>query len=536
MTSENGVVRRARSKGRQQHVVAIIAVLSLTTTLFAVTPMATPPASAATPIRVRMMSFNIQYGAYYSTIRAVVSAIERSGADVVALQEPYGKTRRIARMLGGWYFSPRLHVISRYPIVIPAEAHVPGNAGGSIPEGLWGYLLLDDGAVAVVAQTHTPWWPNGMSRMRRGLPEDRVLFGERKKLTWLQPHLDATAGPLAAGLPTFFLGDLNSPSHLDWTPEAVAALGWQPPTVSPYPEGERYAIDWPVTVAMEDAGFRDSFREARPDPVAEPGFTHCVRRFCSRSSLWNRIDYVFSAGPTLTLRSVVMGEGGPFSDRISRPWPSDHRAVISTFALSPMQPAPFAAPIRERVATGGTVNVAFDHPSEADREIGLWSLGADPASDPALASSPVDDALDHGVAPVDSQGLDPGMYKVALLDGGGDVVGSSTVALVDRDAPVTISTSQAVYAQGDPVEISWAGGRGNRYDWLGLYRAGCQDPERCSLPLWRYVDGRVHGAASFLDSSDGAWPIEPGRYVVHLCVDDDYRCIATTDVFRVVAI
>ena len=57
---------------------------------------------ASVPIRIRVMSFNIQYGAYYSTIDAVVKAIERADADVVGLQEAPGKTRKIARLLG-WY-------------------------------------------------------------------------------------------------------------------------------------------------------------------------------------------------------------------------------------------------------------------------------------------------------------------------------------------------------------------------------------------------------------------------------------------------
>ncbi|MGZ8630538.1 MAG: endonuclease/exonuclease/phosphatase family protein, partial [Actinomycetota bacterium] len=45
-------------------------------------------AGTPTPVRLKVMSFNIQYGASYSTLAAVVLAIESADADVVGLQEP----------------------------------------------------------------------------------------------------------------------------------------------------------------------------------------------------------------------------------------------------------------------------------------------------------------------------------------------------------------------------------------------------------------------------------------------------------------
>ena len=60
-------------------------------------------------------------------------------------------------------------------------------------------------------------------------------------------------------MPVFLTGDMNSPSYLDWT--AVAAVR---PQVA-------YPLVWPVSKALADAGFRDSYRDAYPDPVARPG-------------------------------------------------------------------------------------------------------------------------------------------------------------------------------------------------------------------------------------------------------------------------
>ncbi len=492
----------------------------------------TAGAAGSPPIRLTVMSFNIQYGASYSTLGAVVKAIRAADADVVGLQEAFGKTRRIARMLG-WYASPRMHVVSRFPIVHPDGSRVPGSPGGRIPEGAWAYVVLGDGAVAAIAQTHTPWWPSGMYAMLQGGSEAEVLAGEQGKLAWLQPHLDAVATPIAEGLPTVFVGDLNTPSHLDWTPEAVDALGWQPPYLDP--PGERFPVAWPVTVAMADAGFTDTYRTIHPDPVADPGFTYCADLYpaCGRWDTWDRIDYVFTAGPITPIHSRVVGEGGPYTDIVSLPWPTDHRAVVSTVDVTPVAPPSFAAPTDERVVAGRNVDVIFHDPASGGRTIGIWALGDDPTSDPAAVSATVDAGADDGTVRLDTDGLASGPSTVALVDGG-TVVASARLAIVDGEALPTITTSKHRYAQGEPIEVTWTGGPGNRYDWLALNR-NCFDPSACALRQWRYVDGRPFGSARFTKGSEGIWPLRPGRYAVSLCIDDDYRCVATSSVFRVVA-
>jgi exodeoxyribonuclease-3 len=57
----------------------------------------------------------------------------------------------------------------------------------------------------------------------------------------------------------FLTGDFNAPSWRDWTPEMV---------------GERfqirYAVKWPVSVAVEGTGFVDSYRQVYPNPSVIP--------------------------------------------------------------------------------------------------------------------------------------------------------------------------------------------------------------------------------------------------------------------------
>ncbi len=395
------------------------------------------------------------------------------------------------------------------------------------------YLLLGDGAVAAIAQTHTPWTPNGLQPMMQGAGPAEVAAKEQGKINWLAPHLEALAQPITDGLPTFFVGDLNSPSHLDWTPEAVEALGWQPPWLDP--PGDRYAFAWPVTVAMEDAGFRDSYREMHPDPIEDPGFTYCTDLFpaCGRWDTWDRIDYVDAAGPSTTVRSQVVGEGGPYTDIVSRPWPTDHRAVVSVFDVAPVHPPSFAAPIDEVVSMGRRVRIAYADIGATGRTVGLWAPGDDPATSPPLVSAAIDDDAESGRVSFATTGLEEeDVLTVAMVDGDG-VIADSSVTLLEH-APPWVSTTEHRYDQGEPIRVEWFGAPGNRYDWLSLNR-GCFDPEACPLRQWRYVNAESIGTGRFTRDSEGIWPLRPGRYVVGLCVDDDYDCIATSEVFRIVA-
>ena len=82
---------------------------------------AAAPARAA-PVDVRVMTFNVWLGGDVVDFGGVIRAIEASRADIVGLQEAEGNTRRIAEALGWPYWSDRLHVVSRFPLIDPPEA------------------------------------------------------------------------------------------------------------------------------------------------------------------------------------------------------------------------------------------------------------------------------------------------------------------------------------------------------------------------------------------------------------------------------
>ena len=507
---------------RTRSVTLMLAAALVASLLMAAAPAAEAAGSSTTsvaPVRLRVMSFNIRYGAFYSTIQAVAKAIVAARADVVGIDEPFGHTRKIARLLG-WYAAPRLHTISRFPIVQP-----PGSVGR------WGYLLLGQGRVVAIANNHNPSSPYGPNLVREGVPKSVVLQKEQGRVRWQQPFLDALAPLVAAGQPVFFVGDFNSPSWRDWTPAVVHALGWQPPTV--HAKGPRYAIRWPVSLAIEHAGYRDSYREVHPNPITDPGFTWTSGHpTLAPWDVLDRIDFVWTAGPTTTLASQVVGNPSPWTDIVSRPWPSDHRALVSTFSVVPAIAPTFVAPYDVRVAAGHKLRAAFHAPAAAGRKIGIWARGTDPTTDPALTFATLNAAAVDGVKPLSTGGLAPGDYALAMLDSGGALLSRVIFSVVDPQAPPTLTVSKRHFARGESISVTWTGAPGNRFDWLGLTR-GASQPGDAPLLEWRYIQAKIFGSGLINAGARGGWPLPPGRYRVSLCVDDDYRCIASTAAFRI---
>ena len=90
-------------------------------------------ADPATPLRI--LSFNIELGGAHVSFDSVINAIESAGADIVAVQEPYGGLPEIAQRLG-WYYNLRHHVI----VVRPRTRTMPASSP-------WFYVLLPVPAV-----------------------------------------------------------------------------------------------------------------------------------------------------------------------------------------------------------------------------------------------------------------------------------------------------------------------------------------------------------------------------------------------------
>jgi len=302
------------------------------------TLLSAAPAGAET---LTVMSFNIWGGGGNEgkDISQTVAAIRASGADVVGVQEtrlegeactadacpPTGASvaAAIAAALG-WHVhdqtaeNPALWanaVISRYPI-------------GAVSANDLGVQLDVNG---------TPVWLFNIHHDDEPYQPYQVLGIEYGPAPFVKTAAEAegfardTRGPamdllmadmtVAGDAVTLVTGDFNEPSHLDWTPEAVAA-GQQP-----------LAVMWPTTLRLTEAGFTDAYRAVYPDPVAKPAFTWTpMGDEADPEDHPDRIDFVFVKGARVTSASIV-GETGPRSDIALDPWPADHRAVVATIAF-----------------------------------------------------------------------------------------------------------------------------------------------------------------------------------------------------------
>ena len=81
--------------------------------------------------------------------------------------------------------------------------------------------------------------------------------------------------------------------------------------------------------------------------------------------------------------------------------------------------------------------------------------------------------------------------------------------------------------------MAWSNVPGNRFDWIGIYRRGA-DPAVASYLLWTYTGEAIYRysilASTTLDeTSEGRFPLRPGKYTREVLVDDAYEAVATAD-------
>jgi endonuclease/exonuclease/phosphatase family metal-dependent hydrolase len=501
--------------------------------------LAFTPTAVAAPVVVKVMTLNIFYGGDEwnlrngqwcadpagcpETLGHVVSTIQAADPDIVGLQEGTANECVIADRLG-WHCEPRLQLISRFPLVDPPGAN-----------GAYALAEVATGRFVAISNVHLPSDPYGPYWVRDGEPRDVVLDLERTtRLPAIQRQLDVLPGLAAAGVPVFLTGDFNSPSHLDWTP-AVDAIRQE----------VRYPVIWPVSEALADAGFRDSYREIHPDPVAVPGFTWTPPGTLESvpDEVHDRIDWVLVQGPAETLHTQLVGEAdGPDVDIERDPYPTDHRGVVSTFRVTPADPRPFAAVGARRVFTGEELDVRVHGPGA---RVVLVRSGGGP--DVALASRSTGGAADVTLTfPTD--GLTAGAHEALLVNGGDAVLSRSPFWLYPAGTPPSVRTMKTVYEIGEPIRVRWRAAPGYRFDWMGVFAPGrgpAQNAEDCDAGtcgnghylLYHYTESSIQGTTRIGPASFAGyrtWPLKVGTYEIRLLMDDGYRLLAISNSFKVV--
>ncbi len=461
------------------------------------------------PTELRMMTFNIWVGGELVDFGKVVEAIQLAGADVVGLQEATGNTRRLAQALGWQHVSERMQIISRYPLIDP-----PGADGQYI------FVQINPGEVVALMNVHLPSDPYGPYAVRDGATLDEVLQLERDtRLPAIEPVLARVPELLDAGIPVLLTGDFNAPSHRDWT-AAVTAANPQ----------RLYPVAWPVSLAVEAAGFVDTYRAVHPDPVANPGNTWTYGYPYPRlleDEMIDRIDLVFAAGAVEVLDSQIVGEtGGPDVGVGVLPFPSDHRGVVSTLRLTPGVPPVFVAAAARRVEAGERVVVHYHAPNgefDGDR-IAIVPAGGGSAA--TLMWLPPYEASFFGSVTFGTGALTPGGYDAVLFDAGDNELSRSPFWVVERGAVPAVTTDAPAYAPGAAITVRWHNAPAMRWDWVGIYAAGDPDVYN-NYWAYAYTGASVNGSVVFDASLVGEDMLPPGDYEVRLLLDDGYSVLAS---------
>ncbi len=344
------------------------------------------------------MTFNIEWGGAKISFDKVVEAIRASNADVVGIQEAEGNLQRLADELG-WYFDLQSYVISRFPIIAP-----PGS------DGRYVFVEVEPGRVIVMANIHLPSKNYGPDAVRDGAAPEAVLEIEfSRRLPAARKAIEPLQQFVKGGTPVFISGDFNTPAHTDWTTTTAGTRKYL-----------LYPLNWPVSLALEEAGFRDSWRVVYPDPVRNPGLTWWAARpplkeyFFDENDSQDRIDFVWFAGAAEVLNSALAGEtGGPEVTYGLTPWPSDHRAVVSGFLVEPVR-------LPELVTTGSRVyrdDAVIDVHSNSAGDTALCVAGAD--NRVVVAERRVPGGRADWMLPAAVPG--PGHYRVRKCDAGKDL-------------------------------------------------------------------------------------------------------------------
>lgn len=277
-------------------------------------------------LRLNVMSFNIWVGGGKS-VGATAEVFVNSCADIIGVQEATRDGKNTAAHIAdslGWYsyqYGASPTIVSKYPIV-DTTAHKHGVK-----------IKIDDTHYVWMFNihlVHCPYEPYQLNNIEYcGAPflttaEEAVQSATASRNAEVMSNIADLLEAQKEGYPVFLTGDFNEPSYLDWTEKAVEAGLC------------KIAVEWPSTKSFaEKAGMKDSYRSIYPDEVANPGRTWTpLPEQVKYTEVPDRIDFVLYWGNTIELNdSRIVGEESDLSDIKFGNYPSDHRAVLSSFTF-----------------------------------------------------------------------------------------------------------------------------------------------------------------------------------------------------------
>ena len=286
----------------------------------------------STPVtQLKVLTFNIWVQGGLS-LSNCIEVIRTTGADIVGLQECNATTAHTIASNLDFYVLPGTDcsIVSRYPIL---STYAVGSSRAVTVE-------LSPGQRVHLFDCHLTSDPYGPYDLKSGKSFSYITNQEYQiRMVSLIPLLNVMQPFIAGSDPCFLTGDFNAPSHLDYANFA-----------------------WPTSLACTGAGLGDSYHEVhstnRTYPPAfaynEPGITWTPKTYQEPNDVFDRIDFVYySLGDGVTpISSTELDERNSVN-----PWPSDHRAVLTTFSITPPTPLDKASlPLPSDLATNITLN------------------------------------------------------------------------------------------------------------------------------------------------------------------------------------
>ena len=237
----------------------------------------------------------------------VLKVIEMENPDILFMQETYCCGMEIGKKAGfpySWRASSNLSIHSKYSILDTINIFKPFNSQG---------VVIDiEGKKLLCINIWLHYLPDFFQDIKHYSP-DSLIAGEKKtrltEISSILVSIDSLGESLQ--MPVIIGGDFNSGSHLDWV-ESTKHMHYNK------------VVNWPVSTKMIDFAYKDSFREANPDPLKTLDGTW---GFLNDNIISDRIDFIYYKGEKLEVKSskIVMDDppDGFFN--------SDHRAILSVF-------------------------------------------------------------------------------------------------------------------------------------------------------------------------------------------------------------
>lgn len=451
--------------------------------------------SAAGAVRqLKVMSFNIWVNGQ-AGLPQCIEVMRSSGADIIGLQESNpATTANIATNLGFHYF-PGVPIVSRFPLIANLT---PGGGSGVT-------VLLSPGQRVHFFNCHLTAYPYGPYDLSDGKGKEFVLTQENQtRMPALKQLLAAMAPFIAGGSPCFLTGDFNAPSHLDYAD-----------------------FPWPTSLAPAQAGLLDSYKTIHPNGAKfpgrfafdAPGITWTPRVEQEPKGIYDRIDFVyFSPGDGATPLASTELDG---RNSVS-PWPSDHRAVLTTFKLTPpvavaQASEPFPAHQAARQPLKLTLNwLAGSGATRHELFFGQTTPVALVANQ-TKASQMVADLLP------DTQYS----WRVDEITPAGRVTGE--VWTFRTGVFPKLESARPSYAPGERIVIKFSDGPGDPKDWVGFYPAGAAHGEGGASIDWLHTDGTRQGTA-IRKEGELVFPnglAKPGRYEARFFARGGYELLGS---------